>query len=127
MSTEQQRRIWRANYHRRKVNFMARGLNSRGRKYGRTPNLINRLDLRSHGPELLLRRKLHIRRRVLKNYYARTARLAAQGLTNRGTPRKYRRGLNRSPLAAAWQELRAQIEMPAVLNFESLSIGSVNR
>jgi hypothetical protein len=81
MRTDRIREIERNSKRKKAAAFRERGLNTRGHKYRRTPNLAPNLS-----PE---KRSRHNSRVNLARYHRRAQRRLACGLSTRGTPRIY--------------------------------------
>ena len=89
-------------YYRQRLAHAEQGFNSRGRPYGRTPNLL---------PS---QRDPHYHRANLAKYHRRAQCFAAQGLTSRGQPRRYN---VLSPIEQAWRTFRAELNVAPAGDF----------
>ena len=78
-------------YYRKRQNYLAAGLNTRGQPYRRTPFLTS----------------AQRRQASLTRYHCRAQRRLSAGLTTRGTVRKYG-----NPVEFAWRQFRSTITIP---------------
>jgi len=96
----------RAAYYEQRVDWLRQGLTSKGQPFRRTPNY------------LLAEERLEARRQRGRAAWQRRAdRLAAQGLTTRGTAPR-RQVSKPSALDHAWRALRASVERAPATNWE---------
>ena len=113
---------WPPNYHpvdhlksmreiarERSVNFLLAGLTTAGKPRQRRAPYIHRIDTAEDRKRAEARRRQDTRVAVLASYHRRAAQFAAQGLTSRGTPRKYAPRGQRTALEIQWQQFRSEI------------------
>lgn len=101
-------------YYEQRVDWLRVGLTSLGKPFRRTPNYLTVED-----------RLAARRRRGMKAWLKRAAKMAALGLTSRGTKRIYRR---KEPAAIEqqWQAERAAMPAAPVADWETIT-GSLSR
>ena len=93
----------------RAVNFLLAGLTTAGKPRQRRAPYIHRIDTAEDRRWAEGHRRQDIRAAGLASYHRRAAKFAAQGLTSRGTPRKYAPRGQRTELEMKWQQFRSEI------------------
>ena len=93
----------------RAVNFLLAGLTTAGQPRQRRAPYVHAIDTGRDRKTAESRRRQSIRESGLASYHRRAVRFADQGLTSRGTPRKYAPRGQRTELEMKWQQFRSEI------------------